>query len=110
MSKFGIFLFALIAGALTRSGIMTVENLILNAWDSLSYSLLFTLAPEWHFYILIVGCVIFLIVAYCFLEPFIHGLEYGSPGLFIAIFGFIFGMGLMEIAFHFINSEMGLPS
>jgi len=110
MNKFAIFLFALISGMITRSGVMTVEQMILAAWDSASYSLLFFLDPDLHIYVLIVGLIVFAIVAYCIFEPFIFGLEHGSEGLFIAIFGFIIGFGLIGLLNDYYRSIIGLPT
>jgi len=46
MNKIAVFLFALITGMITRSGVMTLEQMIWSAWDSASDSLLFSLSPD----------------------------------------------------------------
>lgn len=110
MNKIAVFFFALITGMITRTGVMTVEQLIWSAWNSASDSLLFSLAPDLHIYVLIAGIIVFAIVAYYTLEPFIHGLKHGSEGVIIAIIGFIVGWVSMGFLMNYYDAMIGLPT
>jgi hypothetical protein len=110
MKEFAIFIFAMISGMLTRSGVITIEQMILAAWDNTSYSLLFSLAPDLHIYVFIIGLVVLAIVAYYMFEPFILGLEQGSGGLFIALLGYGVGFVAMGFVSDYYCSLVGLPT
>lgn len=109
MNKIAIFILALISGVITQSGIMTVEQFIWSSWESTSESLLFSLSPDFHIYIIIFGIVVFCIVAYYAAEPFIHGLFHGVDGFAIAISGFVIGWVLMIFVTRYCKSLFGLP-